>query len=241
MTTGPSLAVPLTHLTELATAEACLRADLAGRDPEWAASPSGLPGWSRAQLVGHLAGSALGLVNLCDWAATGVETPMYESPEVRAAEIDERAALPWADLVAEVNAAGTALAARLATLFEPVSTRSLRLASGAAVNPADIAAVRIREIEIHRVDLAAEYQPVDWSQPFTVRTLHQLTPFFREQRHVGAQVLRCVDSGNCWTVGVEGPDLWGTEADLLAWLIGRPHGPLRTSDTSALPDAPVWV
>lgn len=241
MSPGASLAVPLTHLNELATAEACLNADLAGRDPEWGAAPSGLPGWSRAQLVGHLAGSALGLVNLCDWAATGVETPMYPSPEIRAAEIDDRAALPLADLVAGVSAAGAVLAARLATLTEPVSTRSLRLASGAMLLPADLAAVRIREIEIHRVDLAAEYQPVDWSQAFTVRTLHQLTPFFREQRQVGAQVLRCVDSGNCWTVGVAGPDLWGTEADLLAWLIGRPHGPLRTSDTAPLPDSPVWV
>lgn len=235
------MATPLTHLTELATAEACLNADLAGRDAAWAGSPSGLPGWSRAQVVGHLAGSAMGLVNLCDWAATGVEKPMYPSQEVRAAEIDARAALPWEDLVSEVRAAGTAIQDRLATLREPVTTRSLRLASGATLSPADLAAVRIREIEIHRVDLAAEYQPVDWSQAFTLRTLGHLTPFFREERQVGAQVLRCVDSGNCWSVGETGPDLWGTEADLLAWLIGRPHGPLRTSDASPLPDSPVWV
>ena len=241
MTPAAPLATPLTHLTELATAEACLAADLAGRDAAWAGSPSGLPGWSRAQLVGHLAGSAVGLVNLCDWAATGVETPMYPSPETRAAEIDERAALPWEGLVDEVRTAGAALATRLASLTEPVTTRSLRLASGATVSPVDIAAVRIREIEIHRVDLAAEYQPVDWSHTFTTRTFGQLTPFFREHRDVGAHVLRSVDSGSCWTVGVAGPDLWGTEADLLAWLIGRPHGPLRASDDCPLPDQPVWV
>lgn len=235
------MASPLTHLTELATAEACLSADLAGRDAEWAGSPSGLPGWSRAQLVGHLAGSAFGLVNLCDWAASGVETPMYAAPEARAADIDKRAALPWDDLVTEVAAAGTVLQERLTTLREPVATRSLRLASGAVLSPADIAAVRIREIEIHRVDLAAEYQPVDWSQAFTLRTLSQLTPFFLEQRQVGAQILRCVDSGHCWTVGETGPDLLGTEADLMAWLLGRPHGPLRTSDSSPLPVAPAWV
>ncbi|MEO8107019.1 MAG: maleylpyruvate isomerase family mycothiol-dependent enzyme [Actinomycetes bacterium] len=241
MTLAAPLVAPLTHLTELATAEACLAADLAGRDAEWSGLPSGLPSWSRAQLVGHLAGSARGLINLCDWAATGVETPMYPSPEVRAAQIAERAGLPWPDLVAEVSAAQAALATRLEALTEPVATRSLRLASGAAVTPTDIAALRIREIEIHRVDLAAEYQPVDWSHVFTLRTFSQLTPFFLEHRDVGAQVLRSVDSGSCWTVGVAGPDLWGTEADLLAWLIGRPHGPLRTSDGAALPDSPVWV
>ncbi len=241
MTSGASIAVPLTHLTELETAEACLRADLTGRDQEWAATASGLPDWSRAQLVGHLAGSARGLINLCEWASTGDETPMYVSQEARAAEIDRLAALPWDDLTAEVESAGAALSHRLTTLTEPLAARTLRLGSGAPVRAADLAAVRIREIEIHRVDLAAEYQPVDWSTTFTLRTLGQLAPFFREQREVPAQVLRSVDSGRCWEVGTTGPDLLGTESDLLAWLLGRPHGPLRTSDDSAVASAPRWV
>jgi maleylpyruvate isomerase len=239
--TAASLAVPLTHLTELETAEACLRADLTGRDQEWAATASGLPDWSRGQVVAHLAGSARGLVNLCDWAASGSETPMYPSPEARTAEIDQLAALPWEDLTAEVEVAGTALSARLSTLTEPLATRTLQLASGARIAAADLAAVRIREIEIHRVDLAAEYQPVDWSTAFTLRTFGQLTPFFREQRDVPVSVLRSVDSGRCWEVGAAGPDLLGTESDLLAWLLGRPHGPLRTTDESDVPTAPRWV
>ena len=70
-----SLAIPLTHLTELAAVEACLAADLTGRDAAWAAEPSGLPGWTRAQVVGHLAGNAYGMVNLCEWAASGRRDP----------------------------------------------------------------------------------------------------------------------------------------------------------------------
>ena len=236
-----SLAVPLTHLTELAAVEACLTADLAGRDAAWAGQPSGLPGWTRAQLVGHLAGSAYGLVNLCQWAASGVETPMYPSPEARSAEIDRRASLPWPELVADVHAGAEQLADRLGSLQEPLGARSLRLGSGAAVTAADLASVRVREGEIHRVDLGAEYQPIDWAEPFTLRTLGQITPFFRGQRDVPVEVLRSVDSGRCWEVGSSGPDLWGTEADLLAWLLGRPHGPLRTSNSSPLPVAPAWV
>lgn len=241
MTTAAHLAVPLTHLTELETAEACLRADLTGRDEEWAAAASGLPDWTRAQVVGHLAGSARGLVNLCEWASTGDETAMYASPEARATEIDRLAALPWSELTAQVEVAGAELRDRLATLTEPLVTRSLRLASGARIAAVDLAAVRIREIEIHRVDLAAEYQPVDWSTTFTLRTLGQLTSFFRDQREVPACVLRSVDSGRCWEVGDTGPDLLGIEADLLAWLVGRAHGPLRTSDDSLVPAAPRWV
>jgi maleylpyruvate isomerase len=236
-----SIAIPLTHLTELATAEACLAADLAGRDADWAARPSGLAGWTRADLVAHLAGNAYGLINLCDWAATGTETPMYPSPEDRAGEIARRAALPWPELVRDVHMGAQALTARLTGLTEPIRARSVRLGSGAVVSAADLAAIRIREIEIHRVDLAAEYQPVDWTEPFTIRTFGQLTPFFLSKREVPAQTLRSVDSGRCWAVGHSGPDLLGTEADLLAWLLGRPHGPLRTSDDSPLPVAPAWV
>ncbi|MCZ3386555.1 MAG: maleylpyruvate isomerase family mycothiol-dependent enzyme [Actinomycetia bacterium] len=236
-----SLAVPLTHLTELATAEACLAADLAGRDQAWAAQPSALPGWSRGQVVGHLAGSAFGMINLCEWAASGAEMPMYHSPEVRASEIERRAALPWPALVQDVHAGAAALAARLGDLDEPLGERTVRLGSGATLGAADLAAVRIREIEIHRVDLAAEYQPIDWAMPFTMRTFGQLAPFFRTQREVPAHMLRSVDSGRCWEVGASGPDLLGTEADLLGWLLGRPPGPLRTSDGSPIPVAPAWL
>ncbi len=236
-----SLAVPLTHLTELATAEACLAADLAGRDAGWAAQPSALPAWTRAQLVAHLAGNAYGLINLCEWAASGIETSMYPTPEERVSEIERRAALPWPDLVEDVHTGAEALSARLAGLHEPIGARTVRLGSGTAVATPDLATIRIREIEIHRVDLAAEYQPVDWAEPFTIRTFGQLAPFFLNNRDVPATMLRSVDSGRCWEVGASGPDLLGTEADLLAWLLGRPHGPLRTSDDSPLPVAPAWV
>ena len=73
--------------------------------PHEYAEPSLLPGWTRAHVLGHLAGNADALTNLLTWARTGVETPMYASPEARDAEIDRRAALPPAELEAEVLAA----------------------------------------------------------------------------------------------------------------------------------------
>jgi maleylpyruvate isomerase len=236
-----SLAVPLTHLTELATAEACLAADLAGRDADWAAQPSGLPKWSRGHVVAHLAGNSDGMLNLVEWARTGVETPMYASADARASEIERRSGFPWPELRGDVLAGAERLTTAISSLDEPVAARTLRLGSGAPVATADLAATRIREIEIHRVDLAAEYQPVDWTEPFVLRTFGQLAPFFHDKRDVPAGLLRSTDSGRCWEVGAKGPDLLGTEADLLAWLLGRPHGPLRTSDNSPLPGAPAWV
>ena len=47
-----------------------------------------LPGWTRAHVLAHLANNADALVNLLTWARTGVETPMYASPEAREAGIE---------------------------------------------------------------------------------------------------------------------------------------------------------
>jgi maleylpyruvate isomerase len=78
------------------------------------AAPSGLPDWSRAHVVAHLARNADALVNLLTWARTGVETPMYPSREVRNADIETTAAL----LPAELRADYAAACARLAVAIE---------------------------------------------------------------------------------------------------------------------------
>ena len=49
--------------------------------------PSMLPGWTRRHVLSHVAANAEALGNLVQWARTGVETPMYGSPEARAAGI----------------------------------------------------------------------------------------------------------------------------------------------------------
>ena len=236
-----SLAVPLTQLAELEACESRLAHDLGSRDPDWALAPSALPGWTRAHVVAHLAGNAEALRNLVTWAASGVETPMYASQEVRAADIERRSALPWSDLLRELSRQSAALGEAFRGLTEPVRERHVRQGSGAVVNVCDLAAIRIQEVEIHRVDLAAEHQSQDWSPAFTTRTLDRLTPFFRHRREVPVQVLRSLDTGTCWVVGDHGPDLVGSEAALLAWLIGRPHEQINATDGTPPPQAPVWV
>ena len=57
-------------------------------------APSLLPGWTRAHVVAHLARNAEALTRLATWARTGVETPMYVSPEQRDAEIETSARQP---------------------------------------------------------------------------------------------------------------------------------------------------
>ena len=57
-----------------------------------------LDGWTRKHLVAHVGYNAAALCRLLDWAATGVETPMYESTEQRDQEIKEGATLTAAAL-----------------------------------------------------------------------------------------------------------------------------------------------
>ena len=52
-----------------------------------------LDGWTRRHLVAHVGYNAAALCRLVDWAATGVETPMYDSTEQRGREIEEGATL----------------------------------------------------------------------------------------------------------------------------------------------------
>src|SRR5690606_1903973 len=48
--------------------------------------PSLLPGWDRRHVIAHVGYNARALTHLTEWAATGVETPMYPTPEARNAE-----------------------------------------------------------------------------------------------------------------------------------------------------------
>jgi len=54
--------------------------------------------WTRKHVIAHVAYNAAALCRLMDWAATGLETPMYESPEQRSQEIKQGATLSAAAL-----------------------------------------------------------------------------------------------------------------------------------------------
>ena len=100
---------------------------------------------------------------------------------------------------------------------------------------------RRREVEIHRVDLADGYTAADWPTDFTLRTMDQVLPFMRAKQTLPVGWLIATDSGRAWEAADEGPELFGTEADLLAWLIGRPHHGLSVKPDQPVPTAPTWV
>ena len=80
------------------------------------AEPRLLPGWTRAHVMAHVARNADSLINLLNWARTGVETRQYASPDEREAGIEAGAKLPLAELHTDVREASERFARACADL-----------------------------------------------------------------------------------------------------------------------------
>jgi maleylpyruvate isomerase len=228
---------PLVLLVEIDRATARLLAtatDLDG-DP---ATPSLLPGWTRGHVLTHIARNADGLVNLYTWARTGVKTPQYSSPEQRAADIEAGAGRPLPELIADVRDSAERYQLAAAKLTTDDWSGSIDLPHG----PSKVAILpwrRLREVEIHHVDLAGGYRPADWPESFAHRVLHEVAH--------GVQgvslTLRPDATGHPLPVGAGGaPTVSGPTWALAAWLAGRAAGDELTIDPSGpLPTVPDWM
>jgi len=215
-----ALAGDLADVTE-ATARLILAAE--ALDADDLAAPSLLPGWTRAHVLGHVARNAEGMVRLVDWALTGPQTPMYASTDDREAGIASAAALEPGPLRALLLESATALGSALIRLRDAGSPALDRLVLFGAPPPGavpdtpawQLGWARLREVEIHHVDLDAGYGPSDWPPRFVARLSH-----FLDTRSPAP--------------GVEGP-----LEQVVAWRLGRGAGPdLRAGDGSS-PGEPV--
>jgi len=112
-----------------------------------------LPGWSRRHLVAHVAANADAVGNLVRWAATGTETPMYASPEARAAGIARGETLSATELDAWVRGSAETLAAAMAALDESQWQQPVVTAQGRTVPATETPWMRAREVCVHAVDL----------------------------------------------------------------------------------------
>ena len=131
-----------------------------------AGEPSLLPGWTRGHVLTHVARNADGLGNLLRWARTGAETPMYASREARRADIEAGAGRSAADLAADVQATAIGFAAEAASLPDEAWAAQVRALTGPPIPARSVLDWRLREVEIHHVDLAAGYRPGDWPAEF---------------------------------------------------------------------------
>lgn len=212
-----------------------------GLDAERWAGPSTLPGWTRAHVVAHLALNAEGLAAaLRQIVADEPDEPiaMYASQEARDRDIEELAAAERSELRDRLLAATSEFADAVAAVPEDRWDRKIdRTRGNRPFRASSAVAMRLREVEIHHVDLATAYTRADWSLPFAELLLDAMT-----KRDPAAQPFRAhaTDAGRTWAFGDDGPTVSGTAADLAWWLTGRGTGEGLTSDDGELPGIEAW-
>lgn len=208
-------------------------------------APSGLPGWTRAHVLSHIARNADALVNLLDWARTGVPTPAYASREQRDADIEAGAVRSPAAIRDDVAASSDRLAVVVQAM--PAAAWSARVthASGAEIEVADIPWFRAREMWIHAVDLDVGAAFTDLPPPMHVALVDDVVATLGTREGCPSLRLAAVDVDQAWSLGAGGddvPTVTGSVAELAGWLLGRSRGrALRTADGRRPPPVPHWL
>jgi maleylpyruvate isomerase len=224
----------------LAKATADLVADVDGLTDAEARGPSLLPGWTRGHVLTHLARNAEGGTRLLTWARTGIPSYEYRSVAARAAAIEDGAGRPATVLAADVRATASAMADAAAQMPRDAWQNQVTWTTGQD-DPAEmVVRSRLGEVFIHHVDLDIGYAPRSWPTVFVTAMLDRAVRSVNDRLLAALTVrLDADDTGRSFRIGRAGADLErisGTEADLLAWLLGRSDGAGLGRDRSgALP------
>lgn len=236
---------PLVLLPELDRATDRLIRAAETLDDGAVAGPSLLPGWTRGHVLTHVARNADSYVNLLTWARTGVRTPGYASAEAREAGIQEGAARPLAEQLEDLRTA----CARLADTAEAMPADAwgaiIERTGGRKAPAATCVWGRLREVEVHHVDLDAGYRPSDWPDAFSQHLLREVVADLGAASGVTPLVLRPTELEHDLTIGATDKDttvVAGPAFELAAWLAGRSYGvDLTTTPEGPLPTPPAWI
>jgi len=195
-------------ITPAAAVDLCVDAhrrlldSISGLTDDVAHRPSHLPGWTVGHVLTHIARNADGHTRRLEGALRGDDVARYPGGSAqRGREIEEGASRGAAELVADVGESATRLqrawvrsadagwpnAAFMGADHWPTNESPLR---------------RLREVEVHRVDLGMGYRPEDWPDVYVRWELSEVV------RDLPRRVGRA-----------------GDESRLLAWLIGRAGEP----------------
>ena len=234
-------------MTRIGEATDRLLASAAALTDATARERSALPGWTRGHVLTHVARNADGLGNLLRWARTGTKTPMYASREARAASIEAGAGRPAAELTADVRGTAIAFAAEAAGVPGEAWAAQVQMLVGPPMPARRVLDSRLREVEIHHVDLGAGYRPADWPAEFVADSLPAVAGSFAGREDTPSCLLRADGPDAEWRIGpgdqgTPPVSVHGSPVELLAWLTGRGDGGgLQVSGgDAALPVLPAW-
>lgn len=207
--------------------------------------PSLLPRWTRAHVVAHLTLNAEGMARalhgvVADDAVDGPQ-PMYDSDEKRDGDIIALATAHPAELRDRLLAGTTMLDQAIAAIPDDLwGTRIERTPGGREIRAAAFPGMRLRELEIHHVDLGAGYTTSDWSEAFAIHLLNAMTKRLDPPQRFE---VRPLDIDRVWSFGPTGDDaavVTGPAADIGWWLTGRPTPDTVSCSRGELPSIEGW-
>ena len=210
---------------------------------EQAAAKSLLPGWSRAELLTHLARNADAGRGLAQAAAEGEIGLQYPGgAEQRAAGIAAGRGVSAAALLADLRRSCDALMEAWTQLPDDAWNSMGRSLTGQRTQRGWVWS-RWREVEVHHVDLGLGYSSAEWPVGFVTRGLDEVfaeLPARAERRRMPANAvfrIEATDHDRAWIVNIDSGAVsvdrddravvavdgtitgWGCDA--LAWLYGR--------------------
>lgn len=206
--------------------------------------PSLLPGWPRAHVIAHVGYNARAIARLVKWANTGIETPMYSTPQARNDEIEFGATLPPNALRHLYEHSAIHLDVEWRDSSGPAWAAHVKTAQGRTVPLTETIWMRAREVWLHAVDLdnGATFQQIP-SEVLT-RLLGDIIKAW-QNRGEGADIaLQVTDhqelSGMFNPTSKNFLTITGTLAEVTAWASGR-YRDAVTTDARLVPQAPRWI
>jgi maleylpyruvate isomerase len=169
---------------------------------------------------------------------------MYASAEARAADIDAGAQRDPDEIVDDLRAAAERFSAVVMAVPDEAWERQVRMGAAAAGRTIPARRTlweRLKELELHHVDLAAAYTPADWAPWFVDRALAETVRRFGRRDDVPELTL--VVGGTTERIGTGGSiTVSGSATPMLGWLTGRSAGGgLDVDPPGQLPTLPPWA
>ncbi|GAA2750497.1 maleylpyruvate isomerase family mycothiol-dependent enzyme [Kitasatospora cinereorecta] len=193
--------------------------------------PSALPGWTRADVLTHLARAADAYRRLITLARTGAEP---QHPRVGAVDADD------ADPVADFRGSLAAFLEDARRMPAPAWDATVTALAGWP-HPAWFTLYRCRrELETHHTDLATGHTTADWPADYVAWALDD-TLAALAARDFPLRAVHAVDLDRRWTLAATGPAVAAPAHLLLGWLSGRsPAAVLTTDRPGELLAPPAW-
>ncbi|ABM09880.1 maleylpyruvate isomerase family mycothiol-dependent enzyme [Paenarthrobacter aurescens] len=201
-----------------------------------------LPNWTRRHVVAHVGYNARAIARLVEWAATGVETPMYSSTEARNQEIDFGATLSPIALRNLFDHSAVHLSVEWRDLPDANWSNEVRTAQGRTVPASETVWMRTREVWVHAVDLdnGATFNHIP--APVLERLLRDITGAWKTRGTDTGLLIKVTDTTLTFgdTSAADPTIISGPLPAVVEWATGRGTTGV-TAGHGAVPDAPQWI